>query len=398
MKPGIPFVIYALALGVFLMGTTEFVVAGLLPQIAADMDVSVAQAGLSITVFAIGMILGSPLMALATLRISPRTTLVAALAVFALGHVLVALSSSFAIMLGARFLTAIATGAFWSVSTVVTLRTAPAHAVTRSVGIVNGGGMLATVLGVPLGAFAGQLVGWRGTFWGLAILALAALVLIWRQVPAGGAAPKGSVSIPRELSALRSVRLWLVLLASAGATGGTLAAYSYIAPILLDRTGIAEGLIPLVLAGFGVGSLVGSLVGGWIGDSRPFHALIIAPAVTIAILLVLCLAAGSALPTIVLVALLGLFGLGANPVLMAFAVRLGKHAPTLASALSVAAFNAGTAVGSWIGGRTLETELATNGPLLVGAAIAAIGLVAAVSLTVLLKGRAPAEDGAGAAG
>ncbi|WP_308122310.1 MFS transporter [Streptomyces sp. TRM70350] len=160
----LPVVIHVLALGTFLMGTTEFVVAGLLPEIAGDLWVSVAQAGLLITVFAVGMIVGAPLMAMLTLRLPARLTLVLALGVFAAGHVIVALGSGFVLLLAARFLTALATGAFWAVANVLATRVAGPAASSRALGVVGSGAMLANVVRVPLGAFAGQLMGRRGPF------------------------------------------------------------------------------------------------------------------------------------------------------------------------------------------------------------------------------------------
>lgn len=382
----LPFVVYVLALGTFLMGTTEFVVAGLLPEIASDLRVSVAQAGLSITVFAAGMIVGAPLMTLLTLRLPRRTTLMLALAVFAIGHVIVALSSGFAVVLGARFLTALATGAFWAVANVAAARAAGPGASARALGIVGSGAMLANVIGVPLGAVAGQLIGWRGPFWALAVLAAASIALIARSVPHDGAHHQ-SVSIRSEFSALRSGRLWLVLAACATTTGGVLAAYSYIAPLLTERTGLDAGLLPLVLGAFGVGALAGTLTGGRLGDRRPHATTIAAPAMTTVLLLAICLLAGFAAPTIALVVLAGAFGLGANPVLMSLVVRFAGQAPTLASGLTVAAFNFGTAAGTWVAGLTLSTGLGVTGPALVGAAIAALTLIPAITVAVLQRRR-----------
>ncbi len=156
---------YILAVGVFLMGTTEFVVAGIMPEVAEDLGIPVANAGLMITVFAIGMIVGTPVMAILTLKLQRRLTLTLALLVFALGHIIVAMTSNFAVILGARFLTAVATGAFWAVAAVVAAKAAGPARAHRALGIVLGGGMLANALGVPLGSFAGQIVGWRGPFW-----------------------------------------------------------------------------------------------------------------------------------------------------------------------------------------------------------------------------------------
>ncbi|MEV6819295.1 MFS transporter [Nocardiopsis dassonvillei] len=382
----LPFVVYVLALGTFLMLTTEFVVAGILPDIAADAGVGVARAGMLITVFAVGMIAGAPLMAMLTLRMPQRVTLMLALGVFALGHVIVAVGSDFGVLLAARFLTALATGAFWAVAAVVATRVAGPGAGSRAVGVVNAGGMLATVLGVPLGALAAQLVGWRGTFWALAVLAVVAVPVIARHVPRDGVGHR-SVSVRSELAALRSGRLWLALAACAATTGGVLAAYSYVAPLLTERTGLASGLVPLVLAGFGVGSLVGSALGGRLGDSRPHTATVLAPLATTLILSALCFVSGTPVPTTVLLALLGLFGLGANPVLISLAVRYAAHAPTLGSSLSVAAFNFGTAAASWIGGAALTTGLGVTGPLVVGTAIAALTLVPATALALVQRRR-----------
>ncbi|MFF1460415.1 MFS transporter [Streptomyces sp. NPDC058330] len=382
----LPLVVYVLALGTFLMGTTEFVVAGLLPEIAGDLQVSVAQSGMLITVFAVGMIVGAPLMSMLTRRMPQRRTLMLALVVFAAGHVIVALGSSFTLLLAARFMTALATGAFWAVANVAAARAAGPAASSRAMGLVGAGAMLANVIGVPIGAFAGQLMGWRGPFWALAVLALAAVALIARTVAHDGP-DQQTVSIRSELTSLRSGRLWLALAACATTTGGVLAAYSYISPLLTDRAGIPGGLVPLVLVGFGIGALIGSLVGGRLGDSRPHTTTIVAAAGATVLLLAISLLSGYTVATVVLVALLGFFGLGANPVLISLSVRFADKAPTLGSALSVSAFNLGTAVGSWIAGLTLSTGLGSVGPAVVGTVIAALTLIPTTTLALLARRR-----------
>ena len=253
--------------------------------------------------------------------------------------------------------------------------------------------MLANVVGVPLGAVAGQLVGWRGPFWALAVLAAASIALIARSVPHDGP-DRQAVSIRAEVSALRSGHLWLALAACAATTGGVLSAYSFISPLLSDRTGLAAGLVPLVLVGFGVGALVGTLLGGRLGDRHPHATTVAAPAATTVLLLAICLLSGIAVPTIALVVLLGLFGLGANPVRMSMVVRFAGQAPTLASALTVSAFNFGTAVGSWIAGLALASGLGATGPAVVGAVIAALTLIPTTALAVAhRRSGAPAGEG-----
>src|SRR3954468_3810809 len=179
----LPPVVPLLALGAFLMCTTEFVIAGLLPQMADDFGVRPSRVGLLITAFAVGMIVGAPVMAVATLRLPKRATLVLALATFAAGHVIAALSGSFELLLAARVLTAVVTGAFWSVASVVATRAAGPDASSRALGVMGSGVAFATVLGVPLGSLAGDHLGWRGTFWALAALAVVAAAVIGRYTP-----------------------------------------------------------------------------------------------------------------------------------------------------------------------------------------------------------------------
>ena len=396
-RPRLPLVVYVLALGTFLMLTSEFVMAGILPQIAGDLGVSVAEAGSLITVFAVGMVVGAPLMAMLTLRMSKQLTLVMALIVFAIGHVVVALGPDFTMLLVARFVSALATGAFWAVSAVVATRAAGPALGARAVGVVGAGGALATVLGVPLGAFVAQLVGWRGTFWALAATAALVTVLVARLVPHEAPAHQ-STSIRAELAGVRSGRLWLALAACATTCGGVLAAYSYIAPILTNQAGVAVSQVPLVLTGFGIGSVIGTLLAGRFGDAHPGTITIITPAVTTVLLLAISLASGSPWLTSALLVLLGLFGLSANSVLIHLAVQFARQAATLGSALSVSAFNAGTAVGTAIAGAALASPLGTSGPALVGTGIVALTLIPVIALA--MAGRRTAvksDDGAAAA-
>jgi DHA1 family inner membrane transport protein len=180
---------------------------------------------------------------------------------------------------------------------------------------------------------------------------------------------------------MRSGRLWLVLGACATTTGGVLSAYSYISPLLTDRAGIAVGLVPLVLVGFGVGSLIGTIAGGRLGDVRPYATTIVVAAVTTLVLLAISLLSEHALPTVVLVGLLGLVGLSANPVLSSLAVRFAGVAPTLGVAMSVSAYNFGTAVGSGVAGASLSSALGSTGPAVVGTGIAALTLIPTTAIT-----------------
>ena len=383
-KARLPLVAYVLAAGTFLMGTTEFVIAGLLPEVAADYGRSVAHAGLAITVFAVGMILGAPSMALLTLRMPRRLTLTLALAVFAAGHVIVALTGSFTVMLAARFLTAVATGAFWAVAAVVAAQVAGPAASSRALGIVLGGGMLANVLGVPLGAFGGQLIGWRGTFWALAGLAVLAAVVVARLVPSEGP-DRATPSARAELAAMRSKPLWLTLATCAAVTASVLSIYSFISPLLTERAGLPASFVPLALVVFGVAALAGSIIGGRLGDTHPSVTALGVAAGTLAAAAGLCAFSTSAVPAVVLFGLLGLVGLSANPILVNFAVRYGGDAPTLPSAMATSSFNAGTAVGTWITGAALDSRLGELAPPVVGVAFAVVIFLPLTALIIVQR-------------
>ncbi|MFF8029369.1 MFS transporter [Streptomyces sp. NPDC007896] len=379
--PGkLPLVVWVLAAGTFLMGTTEFVVAGLLPELSGDLGVSVSHAGLLITAFAIGMIVGSPTMALATLRLPQRRTLILALTVFAIGHVVAALSTSFSIVLIARVVTALATGAFWSVGGVVATTAAGPQNATRAIGVMIGGLTLANVIGVPVGSLVGQLTGWRGPFWALAVLSGLAAVCIGRFIPA--TEQRAEVSVRAEVRALRQGRLWLALAAAMLIMGGVLAAYSYITPLLTERAGIPESLVPLALIAFGAGALGGTTIGGRLGDRRPMATTLTATTSTTLFLLLLIPLSANPVTAVALVFLMALAGFTVNPVVTALAMRFAGDAPTLTSALTTSAFNVGIAAGSAIAGTALESSLGVTGPPLVGAVIAALTLLPLVALAV----------------
>ncbi|WP_226534092.1 MFS transporter [Microbacterium paraoxydans] len=383
-----PLVIYVLAVGTFLMGTTEFVVAGLLPEMAVDFGTTVAHVGLSITVFAVGMIVGAPAMALMTLRLPRRVTLASALGVFAIGHVAVALTTSFELLLVARFLTAVATGAFWAVGSAAAARSAGPDASSRALGLVLGGGMLANVLGVPLGSLSGQLIGWRGTFGALAVLAAIAAVGVARLVPADTAPAKRPTALD-ELRLLRNGRLWLVLITCAVINAGVLSVYSYIAPLITDSAGLPGAVIPFALMAFGVGALVGNVVGGRLGDRHPYATSFVTAGVT----LIACAGiwAFSSQPVVLLVlfTLLGLVGLSANPIMVSLAVRFGGESEALAAAMPTSIFNLGTALGTGLTSALLLGPWGSNEPAIIGVVFGVLIFLPLGALAVLERSKAP---------
>lgn len=179
----LPLIVWMLGVVTFVMGTTEMIVAGLLPEVAGALDVSIAQAGLMITIYALGMVIGTPIMAVLTLRLPRKATLIIALLVFAIAHVVAASTDSFTVLLVSRFIAAIATGTFWAIGAVVAANAAGEEAGAKAMGIMVGGVTLATVIGVPLGTATGQLLGWQGPFWALAVLSAGCAALLWKVLP-----------------------------------------------------------------------------------------------------------------------------------------------------------------------------------------------------------------------
>src|SRR4051794_14757902 len=389
-RSALPPVVPLLALGAFLMCTTEFVIAGLLPQMADDFGVRPSRVGLLITAFAVGMIVGAPVMALATLRLPKRAALVLALATFAAGHVIAALSGSFELLLAARVLTAVVTGAFWSVASVVATRAAGPDASSRALGVMGSGVAFATVLGVPLGSLAGDHLGWRGTFWALAALAVVAAAVIGRYTP--GDASGAAVSVRSELRALRSVRLWLLLGATVLVMGGCMGTFSFLSPLLTERSGVPLGLVPLVFVCFGVGSMIGTNGVGRFADRRPV-ATFVACALAAGVVLVLLIPlSANPLAAVVVITCLGAVTMALPQVATGLSLRLADAAPTLAAALAVSAFNGGIAVGSSVGGHTLDTSLGETGPATVGAVMVALGLIPLAALAIKRATRTTTSD------
>jgi DHA1 family inner membrane transport protein len=327
------------------------------------------------------MIVGAPVMALATLRLPRRATLVLALLVFAAGHVAAALSDSFTIVLIARVVTALATGAFWSVAAVVATDAAGPARSSRALGIMMSGVGLATVAGVPLGSFAGQLVGWRGTFWGIAALSIVAAVTIRMLAPAD--ADREAVRSGAAIRALMTVRTWLLVAATVLITGAYMGTFSFISPLLTNRSGFAEAAVPIILICFGVGAIIGTNLSGRFADRRPIATYLVAAIGVIVVLAAFIPLSINPVATVVLIVLLGVTGMAVPPVATGLAVHYAPAGATLAAALAVAAFNGGTAIATWLGGPLLDTPVGETGPALLGGVMAAVGLVPLIVLATM---------------
>jgi MFS transporter, DHA1 family, chloramphenicol resistance protein len=374
----VPGVVAVLALGIVALGTSEFLLVGLLPAMSADLGVSIPQVGYLISAFAIGMAVGAPLMAVLTLRLPRRTTALAALVVFVIGNVVAALVDDYPLLLIARVLTAVATATFWVVASVVTVSAVGPQDRARALSVLLAGLTVANVAGVPLGTLIGQQLGWRAAFWAVAAVALVALVGVALTVREGSAG-EPSRGVAAELAAFRRGRLWLALLTTVLYQSAAVGVLSYVTPLLTEVSGVDPGWVPVVLLGFGVGSLAGIIAGGRLADRFPWWTLFGSLGAAVAVLAVVALFAPVTAVAVTAVVLLGVVAFVVAAPLNARVFVLAGGAPTLASATNTVAFNVGNTAGPALGGAAIAAGFGYTAPAWLGVALVAgaiaVGLV-----------------------
>ncbi|QGV82733.1 Cmx/CmrA family chloramphenicol efflux MFS transporter [Streptomyces ficellus] len=371
-----PLAVYILGLSVFALGTSEFMLSGLLPPIADDMNVSIPQAGLLISAFAVGMVIGAPLLAVATLRLPRKITLIALISTFGVGQLVGALAPSYGILFASRVVSALACAGFWAVGAAVAIAMVPVGSRARAMAVMIGGLSIANVLGVPAGAFLGEHLGWRSAFWAVgaaSAIALVGVVTLIPRIPLPAEKPR----LRRELTIYRDRQVWLAVVVTALAAGGVFCTFSYLAPLLTDVSGLDSGWVPTVLALFGIGALVGTTVGGRVADAHLFGVLLSGITASTVFLVALAVFASSPVVTIVLAFLLGVSAFFTAPALNARMFNVAGAAPTLAGATTTAAFNLGNTGGPWLGGTVIDAGLGYPATAWAGAAMTVLGLAAA---------------------
>ncbi|MFD6111587.1 Cmx/CmrA family chloramphenicol efflux MFS transporter [Streptomyces yangpuensis] len=373
-----PVAVHVLGLSVFALGTSEFMLSGLLPPIADDMGVSIPQAGLLISAFAIGMVVGAPLLAVATLRLPRRTTLIALISVFGLGQVAGALAPSYAFLFASRVVAALACAGFWAVGAAVAIAMVDKDQRARAMAVMIGGLSIANVLGVPAGAFLGEHLGWRSAFWSVGAASAVALVGILALIPRIPL-PAERPTLRRELRIYGDRQVWLAIGITALGAGGVFCAFSYLSPLLTDVAGLDSAWVPWILGLFGVGALVGTTIGGRVADAHLFGVMIWGITASTVFLTALALLASAAVAAIALSFLLGVSPFFTAPALNARMFNVAGAAPTLAGATTTAAFNLGNTGGPWLGGTVIDAGLGFSATAWAGAAmtVTAIGLAVA---------------------
>ncbi|MFF2406102.1 MFS transporter [Streptomyces sp. NPDC058092] len=376
-----PLALLALAIGAFGIGTTEFVITGLLPEVAADFQVSIPTAGFLVTGYALGVVLGAPLMTVLGTRVTRKRMLMLLMGLFIAGNVVSAVAPVFGVMLAGRVIASLAHGAFFGIGSVVAADLVAPQKKAGAIAVMFTGLTVANVAGVPLGTYIGQDVGWRTTFFVVAALGVVGLLGVAGLVP-DQPRPAG-VRLRHELAAFRNVQVLLAMAMTALGFGGVFAAITYITPMMTGIAGYSASSVTWLLVLFGLGMVGGNLLGGKYADRHPMPILYVSLGALAVVLALFTLTAHNKIAAAVTIVLIGGLGFATVPPLQKRVLDQASGAPTLASAVNIGAFNLGNALSAWLGGLVIAAGLGYTAPNWVGAALATSALILAVASGVL---------------
>ena len=383
----VPLPLFILALSSFAIGTTEFVIMGLLPEVADSLHVSITSAGWLVTGYALGVALGAPFMAVATAKLPKRKALIVLMGVFVIGNLLCALAGDYRVLMLARVVTALCHGAFFGIGSVVAASLVAPDRKARAVALMFTGLTLANVLGVPLGTALGQAAGWHATFWAVTALGVASLIGLIAVLPHDPA--ESPASLRKEVAALAHGKLWLALGTTAFFSASMFALFTYIAPLLRDVTHVTPRGVTWTLLLIGLGLTVGNLIGGKLADQHLARTLGGVFVVIGVVSVLFSWTSPMLLPAEITLFVWAAATFAAVPGLQVNVVQFGRQAPNLVSTLNISAFNTGNALGAWVGGVVIDAGLNLRWVPVTGAALALIALVATV-LTYRGAGRTAA--------
>ncbi|MEV6171857.1 Cmx/CmrA family chloramphenicol efflux MFS transporter [Streptomyces sp. NPDC051954] len=373
-----PLPLYLLAMAVFAMGTSEFMLAGLLPDIAADLDVTVGTAGMLTSAFAIGMIVGAPLMAGLARNRPGRSSLLGFVVVFSVAHAVGAATSTFPVLFATRVVAALANAGFLAVALTTAGTLVPPDKKGRALAVLLSGTTMATIAGVPGGSVLGTLLGWRATFWAVAVLCLPAAIAILKGIPAQPAREATSGPAMRsELAELKRPRLLLVMLIGALVNAATFASFTFLAPVVTDIAGLDELWISVALVLFGVGSFAGVTVAGRMSDQHPGTVVAVGGPLLLLGWLALASLADKPVALLTLVFVQGALSFAVGSTLITRVLYEAAGAPSMAGSYATAALNVGAAVGPLVAATTLSTAVGDLGPLWASGLLVAFALLVA---------------------
>ncbi len=387
-----PIALFALTLSAFAIGTTEFVIVGLVPTIAQDLGVTLPSAGLLVSLYALGVAVGAPVLTALTGRWNRKWVLLSLMSLFIIGNVLAWMAPNYASLMTARILTGLAHGVFFSIGSTIATSLVSKDKEASAIAIMFTGLTVALVTGVPLGTFIGQTFGWRATF--LTVAALGAIALIGSALLVPKNLKKSApATLRQQLEVITHPRLLLVYAMTAVGYGGTFTAFTYLTPILEDVTGFASGMVSLLLLVYGISVATGNIWGGKLADRLgPTSALYIIFGGLAAILFVLTFTAYHPIAAVITLLVWGAFAFGNVPGLQVYVVQLAErytpHSVDVASGLNIAAFNIGIAGGAWLGGHVVEDMGLMNTPWIGGVIVLSALLLTRISST--LDNREPA--------
>ncbi|WEZ85030.1 MFS transporter [Rhizobium sp. 32-5/1] len=361
---------FALAAGGFGIGTGEFAIMGLLPQVADDFSVSVPSSGSVISAYAIGVVVGAPLIAVLAARFSRRDVLLALMALFALGNLASAVADSFGLLILARFLAGLPHGAYFGVAALVAAGMAAPNQRARAIGRVMMGLTVATLLGTPLAAWFGQALGWRAAFGIVGAISLLTVLLTWVYVPHDKA--NAAATPLKELGALGKVQVWLTLGICAVGCGGMFTVFTYITPALTEVAGVSLAAVPIMLSVFGAGMILGNIVGSRLADWSLLPAIGLALGFNLFAYVLFYFTMGNPVMAAINIFLIG-GGFAVVPGIQTRLMDVAGEAQTLAAALSHSAFNIANALGAWLGGAAIAAGYGWTSTGLVGAILAVAG-------------------------
>lgn len=368
-----PRAVYLLALGIFAMVTSEFVVAGLMPQMADGLDATIPEIGYLITAFAAAMAFGGPILTIALLKMRQKSALLVLFGIFLAGNVLAALAPDYRTMLVARVITGIASQAFFGVSISMCAQLTSPEVRGRAIAVALNGLMLGTLLGLPLSTVIGEHLGWRAAFWAITGLTVVAALATLAGVPRTERAADGGGDLRQELGAFRNPRLWLTLTTSTFIIGATFSAFSYLNPILTEVTGFSTGTVPLLLIAYGAATVIGNTIVGRLADQHTVPVLLTGLLLNLAFLAGFALFAQLSVAAVVLMMGIGLVGVTMNPALVTRVQRTGNARP-LVNTVHSSFITLGIIIATSVGGPAIDT-FGLRAPLWIGAALAALGLV-----------------------
>jgi len=384
-----PIALWALAISAFAIGTTEFVIMGLLPEVAANLGTTLSSAGLLVTGYALGVFFGAPLVTATTGKLPRKTLLVSLMVLFVIGNLGCAMAPDYTILMISRVVASFAHGAFFGVGSVVATGLVVKEKQASAIALMFTGLTVANVLGVPFGTWLGQAYGWRSTFWAVSAIGVVALLATAWLVPRSD--DKQETDFAHELRVLARPQVLLGLLMTVLGFGGVFAAFTYIAPILTDITGFQPGAVSPILLLFGVGLVGGNLIGGKFADKYLMPTLVISLVLLAGVLLMFSFTSHYKVATVITVALLGATAFATVPPLQMRVLEKATGAPNLASSMNIAAFNLGNALGAWLGGVTIDHGPGLHAVTLVAALITTGGLLVALISWKLDRQASPAS-------